>query len=149
MASDKAVKFAADLLAETGEAGAALAANATGGAPTTADPWKVVATLIDNLLALKKAMKAEAMDMVPPAPEGEGVVTGVVVSLKDKEGAYGPYTGVVVETAIGNKVWFIAPKDFGAAVGDSVAIEAVWKRAEGDDHFSFGKKAKFPAPAFA
>jgi len=121
MATDKAVKFATDLIAQTGDAGMALAQNATGGVPTTDDHTKVVGTLIDNLLALVKTQKAEAMALVPPAPEGEGVLTGTVVSIKEKYGTYGAYNGVVIETEVGNKAWFIEPKGATFVVGQEVA----------------------------
>lgn len=147
MATEKAVKFAAALLAETGEKGAALAANATGGAPTTEHPWKVVATLIDNLLAVKKEMKAAEMALVPPVGEGHGTVTGTVANLKEKVGKFGPYTGVVVKTDVGNAVWFIAPKGFDAAVGDTVAVTGDWKAAPDDVHFAFGKNVKVKVAA--
>ena len=83
---------------------------------------------------------AEALEVKGEAPVGRVTVTGVVLSTKVQESAYGFVTKMLVKLNNNAKVWVTVPSGVTLDRGDIVTVKASWEVSKDDVHFSFGKR---------
>jgi hypothetical protein len=93
----------------------------------------------DLTFAARKAV--EDAEVKGAAPSGKASVTGVVLSIQDRESAYGVVTKTLLKLGNNSKVWVTLP---GAASnvkrGDTLALSATWEVSKDDKSFAFGKR---------
>jgi len=72
------------------------------------------------------------------APSGRCEVTGVILSLKERETDFGVVTKALVKLANNSKVWFTANWD--VERGDTITVRATFEVSRDDKSFAFGKR---------
>lgn len=116
--------------------------------------------LSDKQIALVMKLHKEATEKTEepeekhvPAPEGKQTFTGVVVSKKAHDNAYGCTIKITVKMTTPEGVWlawgtcpssllYHSQEEQGCDVGDTVEIKATVKRSDSDAHFSFFKRPR-------
>lgn len=88
--------------------------------------------------------KKDAKPDVEPAPAGRLTVTGVVKTVREEHGKYGPMTKMLVTDDTGYTTWGTVPKNLDAQPGDTVQFDATIQPAAevGHSYFSRPTKAK-------
>jgi hypothetical protein len=94
-----------------------------------------------NSLATAKLRAAGLSEPKGTAPVGRQTVTGIVVSLKEKDTAYGPKLKMTVKLDNNSKVWATVPRGAVLKVGDSITFTATFRHADGDPSFAFGSRS--------
>lgn len=88
----------------------------------------------------RAAAKAAEPQPTTPAPEGRVEVSGVVLTTKRQDSAYGVTTKALIRLSDANKAWVTVPSGACFERGWTVTIRASWTRSEKDQHFSFGSR---------
>lgn len=92
----------------------------------------------DAEFAARKAV--EATEVKGDAPTGRVEVSGVVLSTKDVESAYGVTTKMLVKLANNSKVWVTVPSAESINRGDEITFKATFEVSRDDKSFAFGKR---------
>jgi len=88
----------------------------------------------------QKAAQPVVEEVKGPAPEGRQTVTGVLVSVKLVEGAYGTARKGLLKLANNSKVWLTVPSKSGAERGDTLTVAATFTVSQDDKSFAFGSR---------
>jgi hypothetical protein len=95
---------------------------------------------------VRKAEQAAIHAAAEPCPAGRVEISGIVLTTKWQESAYGSTLKMLVQDDRGFKVWGSVPSNLYDVKGRSVSFSATIQPSEDDDKFGFFKrptKAKF------
>lgn len=90
----------------------------------------------DEEFAARKA--TEQAEVKGDAPSGRCEVTGVILSLKQRDTDFGVVTKALVKLDNNSKVWFTANWD--VERGDTITVRATFEVSHDDKSFAFGKR---------
>jgi hypothetical protein len=82
----------------------------------------------------------EATEVKGNAPEGRQTVTGVVLSTKVVEGAFGVTKKMLVKLENNSRVWVTVPGGSGIERDQTVTFTATFEVSKDDKSFAFGKR---------
>ena len=92
----------------------------------------------DHEFAARKA--AEAAEVKGDAPSGRCEVSGVVLSVQERETGFGFSLKMLVKLDNNSKVWVTAPRKEDIARGDRLTVRATWEVSNTDRSFAFGAR---------
>jgi len=102
-----------------------------------------VAAVLKSLardVEMSKAKVVEAAEVKGPAPEGRQTVSGVVLSTKVQEGAYGSVRKMLVKLANASRVWVTVPSKLAVNRNDAITFSATFEVSKDDKSFAFGSR---------